>query len=156
MLGNSNWLKFNPVLALTLASVTVFCSPAWAKKPLQTYAATEDESEIAPAPVSTSVSKPKATSTQQTPQTGATLFQTPAEKAKFEPVPPDQVDSIARRLKLVENLLRKHGRAYDYRIHTLKELESIQASLEPSPTTTEPPADEPALPLPPKAEADML
>ncbi len=51
----------------------------------------------------------------------------------FDPVPADQVDPIVKRLKLVDRLIREHGRAYDYRIHTVRELEQILSALEKDP-----------------------
>lgn len=50
--------------------------------------------------------------------------------ASFDTVPASQSDAILQRLKIVENLVRKYGRAYDYRAHTLKELLLIQSTLE--------------------------
>ncbi len=52
------------------------------------------------------------------------------ERGAYEPVPSDKRDSLARRLQIVERLIREHGRAYDYRIHTLSELETILRRLE--------------------------
>jgi hypothetical protein len=53
-----------------------------------------------------------------------------AAGAAYDPVPSDQVDGMGRRLKLVEELIRRHGRAYDYRVHTVRELESVLAKLD--------------------------
>lgn len=52
------------------------------------------------------------------------------ERGAYEPVPSDKRDSLARRLQIVERLIREHGRAYDYRIHTSSELETILRRLE--------------------------
>ena len=43
----------------------------------------------------------------------------------FDSVPIQSRDSIIRRLKLVELILRKEGKAYDYRNHTTRELEQL-------------------------------
>lgn len=51
-------------------------------------------------------------------------------RGAFDAVPSDQADSLVRRLKIVEALITRHGRAYDYRIHTVRELEAILASLD--------------------------
>ena len=50
----------------------------------------------------------------------------PVQKlSQFESVPEKYVDSIAGRLRLVEEILRTSGRAYDYRSATTEELEKI-------------------------------
>lgn len=51
-------------------------------------------------------------------------------KGDFDPVPSEHAASIAGRLKLVEVLITRYGRAYDYRIHTQRELEAILNELE--------------------------
>lgn len=111
----SNWSHWKTwALILTLSATPC----AWAKKrPVETYPAVEDESPSAPAVVP----NPKAKSTSKA----------KTELRAFESVPHEQVEPIAKRLQVVEALLRRHGRAYDYRMHTLKELENILASLEP-------------------------
>ncbi len=48
----------------------------------------------------------------------------------FETVPDPQRDSIAQRLELVERLIRDHGRAYDYRVMTVAQLEKTLAELD--------------------------
>jgi hypothetical protein len=53
-----------------------------------------------------------------------------AKAVAFDVVPADQSNAILERLKIVEELIRKYGRAYDYRTHTLKELQLIQGTLE--------------------------
>lgn len=53
-----------------------------------------------------------------------------ANSADYEPVPTDQRTGIASRLKLVDELIRKFGRAYDYRVHTRADLEKIKKELE--------------------------
>ncbi|MDR3606682.1 MAG: hypothetical protein P4M08_04785 [Oligoflexia bacterium] len=50
-------------------------------------------------------------------------------KVTYDAVPIDQVDSILKRLKLVEEILQKYGRAYDYRTHTTHEFETILTQL---------------------------
>lgn len=54
-----------------------------------------------------------------------------AKPALFEPVPAEQIEAISKRLKLVDLILRKYGHAYDYRMHTLRELETVLAGTEP-------------------------
>jgi hypothetical protein len=53
-----------------------------------------------------------------------------ANVLSFDYVPEEHVDSVARRLAIVEKIIREHGRAYDYRAHTTHELLSILARLE--------------------------
>lgn len=57
----------------------------------------------------------------------------PAQDLSYDPVPSDQIDGMATRLHLVEALIRRHGRAYDYRVHTVRELQAILAKLETPP-----------------------
>lgn len=49
---------------------------------------------------------------------------------KYDPVPSDQVDSIAKRLKIAQIILTKHARAYDYRTHTTNELQEVLDQLD--------------------------
>ena len=53
-----------------------------------------------------------------------------SEPRSYDPVPSDQAQAVARRLGIVARLILAHGRAYDYRTHTLRDLESILSSLE--------------------------
>jgi len=48
----------------------------------------------------------------------------------FDAVPSDQIPLVIKRLKLIELLISRHARAYDYRSLTLKELEGRLALLE--------------------------
>jgi hypothetical protein len=50
----------------------------------------------------------------------------------YDPVPSDQIDALGRRLELVDALVRRHARAYDYRTHTVRDLELILAKLDAS------------------------
>jgi uncharacterized protein YkwD len=156
MLNKNKRLKFQAVSTLILATTALPLSTAWAKKAPQTFSAIEEETESKPEPVLTQklAQKSAPTSPLKASATAPTHSEVLIEKGKFDHVPSDQVDSIARRLKLVEVLLRKYGRAYDYRIHTLSELETILANLEPSPNETG--SAETELPLPPNAQADVL
>ena len=67
------------------------------------------------------------------PATAAAPAAAPA--STFDPVPSDQASLIAKRLPLIEKIMVKHGRAYDYRAHTVKQLEAILASLDQSEAT---------------------
>jgi hypothetical protein len=71
-------------------------------------------------------------------KTKTTRFKTQASKEQqddtrvednYDPVPSDQAKSIARRLSIVRELLIKHGRAYDYRSMTTKQLLEIRERL---------------------------
>jgi hypothetical protein len=54
----------------------------------------------------------------------------------YDPVPSDQIDALGRRLQLTDALIRRHGRAYDYRTHTVRDLELILAKLDASLTSS--------------------
>jgi hypothetical protein len=51
------------------------------------------------------------------------------QNSKFDAVPADQINPLLRRMKIVQELVQKYGRAYDYRVHTVAELEGILAQL---------------------------
>ena len=59
----------------------------------------------------------------------------------YDPVPSDQVDPLVKRLKIVQELIEKHARAYDYRIYTTKQLLAILDQLTPKTTPTPPPSE---------------
>lgn len=54
------------------------------------------------------------------------------EEIRFDAVPGPQKDAIRRRLQIVDLLVARYGRAYDYRTHTVRELEQIRANLDAS------------------------
>jgi len=84
----------------------------------EVYASTEGEIEgpmIAPAPTDISP-KPAAPRAVKAPV--------------YEFVPADQVDGVARRLQVVGEIILRHRRAYDYRTHTVKQLQAILAQLD--------------------------
>ena len=56
--------------------------------------------------------------------------QTLKQLDSYEPVPAAQREPITRRLKLIERLIREHGRAYDFRTITIAELTAILNHLE--------------------------
>jgi hypothetical protein len=102
------------------------------------------------------VSAPVAPAPLQAPMETAPL-QNRITGPYFDAVPSDQAESIAKRLKVVEVLLRKYHRAYDYRSHTYHELLEILAELDrgtssapvaPAPNSA---SDEPIAPPPPPA-----
>jgi hypothetical protein len=80
--------------------------------------------ESAPVPESAPAAAPEPTPAP------ALKSAAPADRGAYDPVPSNQRASIAKRLKIVERLILEHGRAYDYRIHTLAELELLLRKLE--------------------------
>lgn len=48
----------------------------------------------------------------------------------YDAVPAGLASALERRLELTRALIEDHGRAYDYRVHTIKELETIQVKLD--------------------------
>lgn len=52
-----------------------------------------------------------------------------SQPSKYDAVPADQINPLLRRMKIVQELVQKYGRAYDYRVHTVAELEGILAQL---------------------------
>jgi len=139
-------MKIKLSTAVFLISITVFSSGAFAKKPKharETYSATTDEGselegtqgQLAPAYIPRSLqnapmNRPQAYARLKKKNSKLKLVSTRSESQSFDPVPPAQAESIAQRLKLVEILIRKYGRAYDYRMHTLRDLESILMQLD--------------------------
>lgn len=134
---------------LALAAVLITGSfPAFAsisKHPAEVYAATTDDgselegsSQSAPQTINGQItsSSPAQVAVQSiaAPKVKAkTHAQIPGTKVaslSYDKVPSDQTDSIAKRLTYVEYLIRKHNRAYDYRSHTLKELQAIVTELD--------------------------
>lgn len=81
--------------------------------------------ETAPAPV------PAQVQVQVQAQAQTQAVPKPAVvKEAYDPVPSDQKGALSIRLKLVEAIIQKHGRAYDYRIHTVRELEALLQRLD--------------------------
>ncbi|MBL7716871.1 MAG: hypothetical protein JNL01_15505 [Bdellovibrionales bacterium] len=60
----------------------------------------------------------------------ATVAAAPAPVKTYDEVPDGLADALEKRLDLVEKLIRDHKRAYDYRSHTVKQLEEILEKLE--------------------------
>lgn len=50
--------------------------------------------------------------------------------ARYDAVPSSQTEPLIRRLHLVEQLISKHGRAYDYRTATVTQLQEILGNLD--------------------------
>jgi hypothetical protein len=115
-----------------LALLLMMSTPALAakKKGPEVYAATEDDGGNAP------ISLPAKPAPAPRKAVKAVEPDLTELREAYDPVPSDQKDSIVRRLKLIEKIIREHGRAYDYRIHTNTELEAILAKLEDKPIDT--------------------
>ena len=130
--------------------VFAFCigSPAFAakmKRTSQSYPAVEGEESASVSTVAqTQVPAPAQMPTQGKAAPVISPPATPPPSApppvaargimsNYDAVPAEQIEPLAKRLKLVEAIMRLHGRAYDYRVITIHDLELILASLEPVP-----------------------
>lgn len=58
----------------------------------------------------------------------------------YDSVPQTQSEAVLARLKIVADIIRVYGRAYDYRVYTLAELQEIQNHLQSS--TLPPPVEQ--------------
>ena len=92
----------------------------------ETYAATEEDPH---SPTVIDTSEPGEANPHEEISAAPAMMPVPSA-TNFDPVPPTRVDSILKRVKLVETLLKKYGRAYDYRTVTTQDLEKILAQLE--------------------------
>ena len=125
-------LKFAGIFSILVLSMSTPSS--WArtskkiKQPQETYPAFEPDTDSAPPHSAVAAESP------QPPAASEAAKKKPAVAAKggYELVPSTQAEPIIHRLKIVEELIRKFGRAYDYRVHTVKELQSILSQLEAS------------------------
>jgi hypothetical protein len=91
-----------------------------------------DEAGSLPIETETKVNGEAIVITSPSPSERKAQNRSTATQEKFDPVPAEQVGLIVKRLRIVERLLREHGRAYDYRSHTLRELEEILNRLQAS------------------------
>lgn len=128
--------KIAIALALALISTSAFASK---KKAPDVYSATEDspsEEVIGSAPGYTGESidvKPALPA----PKRRVTPPSSVEEKtAEFDAVPNSQAEPLIRRLRLVETLIAKYGRAYDYKTLTVTELQTILGRLDTQATQT--------------------
>ena len=64
------------------------------------------------------------------PRTPEAVQVTAGDRFSFDPVPQAHAESVAGRLAIVADLIRRHGRAYDYRALTTQELETIRGELD--------------------------
>jgi hypothetical protein len=135
---------------------------SWASKTPEVYSATEDDAVMldqgdappAPSPAHLEESddnptpppvKPKRKASKKVAKSKAAAQ--PGELAKapevpviaagapkaYDLVPSEQKDAIVERMKICEVLIEKYGRAYDYRVHTLKDLRAVLEDLENAP-----------------------
>jgi hypothetical protein len=130
-----SWISLSLLVALSTSTA------AWAAKSPrvpEVYSATETENTVAhPLAVNPSARKLMNTPTPSSSQAHSIARQQLAGQAAphqtapaYDPVPSDQKDSMSRRLKLVDMLIHRYGRAYDYRMHTVRELEAVLAQLD--------------------------
>jgi hypothetical protein len=133
---------------IACASLSISAGAAWAAKPKARAEAHETYSAVDANPMEASASAisipapgvqaPGHVPTGATPPSHGSVVATDAaapgggrwRTIPFDSVPSGQADAISKRLRLVERLLTKYGRAYDYRTLTVKDLESILAYLE--------------------------
>ncbi|MFL5814670.1 MAG: hypothetical protein ACJ763_13940 [Bdellovibrionia bacterium] len=120
--------EMQPGVAAGFAAPVESDSSDSAETTLPTAPATLPAASAAPAAKAHKAAKAKAAMPAASAPKAAASAAAPA--AAYDAVPSNQSDAILQRLKIVENLVRKYGRAYDYRTHTLKELELIQSTLE--------------------------
>jgi hypothetical protein len=131
---NAPWVPL--FFALILLADLAAAAPSPKGHKLEQYPAIDPAVvlEATPAVQHPKLAAPKvATPTVSQPPVVAQLAQAPqAPTKKFDAVPSQHVESIALRLQLVEQILRKHGRAYDYRVHSTRELRGILKALDQS------------------------
>lgn len=92
--------------------------------------------EVTPAPAETRVQRRAAAR--------KTVKREKAAKEKALPydlVPETLTPALERRLELTRELITEHGRAYDYRTHTVKQLEAIKEQLDIARLPAPPPPD---------------
>jgi hypothetical protein len=134
--------KISPLLPLVIAVAIPAAASTSHKPPTQeVYSAVEDDSAASapaqtvpitaplPAPV-TRKAVVQARAAAPAARRSSVASKLPDAALAYDLVPSDQIDPLARRLQLVEALIRRHARAYDYRIHTVPELETILAKLD--------------------------
>lgn len=112
---------------LGLMASPVFASKTKPRK-LDTYSATEEgpsEEVIRSAP-----GYRAAEAVEAAEPVAAAPAPAATPSSKFDTVPGSQTEPLLRRLKLVEALILKYGRAYDYRSLTVTELQSILGKLD--------------------------
>jgi hypothetical protein len=90
-------------------------------------AAASEVSHPAPPVSELSVPRPPSTTASVLPRPEAVM-----EWGKFESVPEDQKQAFGKRLALMNEIIQKYGRAYDYRTHTIAELQKLLQILETS------------------------
>lgn len=119
---------------------------------LASYPATEDSiapGVMAPTPVEVTSSVQIKTQLQApAPAPKAPPVQNAApvaSAASFDAVPFSQIEPVIQRLKVIEELIRTQGRAYDYRALTLKQLKGILSQLQ---SAGAKPQSAPAAPIP--------
>ena len=108
------------------------------KKARDVYPATEDtpsEEVIQSAPGYSAAAAhqapaPITVSAVAAPQAAAAPQALAGSSSKYDSVPGAQAEPLLRRLRLVEELIAKYGRAYDYRTLTVTQLQAILGELD--------------------------
>lgn len=133
-------LLLTSLLAAALSGSALAAQQPKAPRAQEIYEATETEGDTAPyvQPMSVPTARPvishQAPGIAQ-PATVASVAapaKLPDSGLSYDPVPSDQINALSRRLQLTDALIRRHGRAYDYRTHTVRDLELILAKLDAS------------------------
>lgn len=137
-------------LLIFLVTPVVFAKPQPPKKVAETFSATEnngtptvvnanspveqnlvDEELDSNTPVAVkNTEKTKVKPTSITSQEIKSSQSTNEESEKFDVVPSSKIPEIAERVKYTYDILKRFGRAYDYRTTTLSELKKILIELE--------------------------
>ena len=97
------------------------------KQPLETFSSIEPtQAETSPEAAHSPAAETVA---QAAPTPSPTPEVSPERELTYEVVPHSQVGAFHKRLQMVDFILRKTNRAYDYRTTTVKQLELIVAQI---------------------------
>lgn len=142
---------------MALMFVTLPAMASTPRRPVQaeTYPATESETASSTT-VNVQTTAPAANTAVAPATRLKPVGKLPDSALSYDPVPSDQIDALSRRLQLVDALIRRHARAYDYRTHTVHDLELTLAKLDASIAPKAAPAAAPRAQLvPPTAPATL-
>ncbi len=104
--------------------------PSKVKKPTAKKSASESEERIQAleAQVKALQTTTPAPEVQNT-KPGEAAQKADSSSNPYDAVPADQINPLMKRMQLVRELVQSYGRAYDYRTHTVAELQGILAGL---------------------------